>query len=181
MSTARDDLGARGDPANNRHVSLSMHDRLAGTHVAFHDQRLGFFRGGLRDCRRLFLSNCWRVLAECRRIDWPAPGNDRREVRPDQPAVNILRAHNPDVAPREAVQEIAVFLESDVERRHVENDGPGDKEGWRAGEPTIERGEPVGERLNRLEDVGQKGLRSKLEGLSRAYMRVHRTSPLAFR
>ena len=33
----------------------------------------------------------------------------------------------------------------------------------------------------RLEDVGQKGLRSKLEGLSRAYMRVHRTSPLAFR
>ena len=102
-------------------------------------------------------------------------------MRPNQPAVDVLRAHDPDVAAREAVQEIAVFLESDVERRQVENDRPRDKEGRRAGEPTIERRKPFVERLNRLEDVGQKGLRSKLEGLSRAYMRVHRTSPLAFR
>jgi hypothetical protein len=57
------------------------------------------------------------------------------------------------VAPREAVQEIAVFLESDVERRHVENDGPGDKESRRAGKPAIERRKPFVERLNRLEDV----------------------------
>ena len=179
--STRDDLGARGDAANDRHVSLSMHDRLAGTHVAFHDQGLGFFRRGLRDSRRVFFSRRWRILSQRRRIDWPPPGNDRRQVRPDQSAVDVFRAHNPDVAPREAVQEIAIFLETDVERRHVENDGSGDKEGWRASKPTIERRKPFGERLNRLEDVGQKGLRSKLEGLSRAYMRVHRTSPLAFR
>ena len=102
-------------------------------------------------------------------------------MRPNQPAVDVLGAHDPDVAPSEAAQEIAVFLEGDVERRQVENDRPGDKEGWRAGEPAVERRKPFVERLNRLEDVGQKRLSSKLEGLSRAYMRVHRTSPLAFR
>ena len=102
-------------------------------------------------------------------------------MRTDQAAVNVLRAHDPDVAPREGAQEVAVFLERDVERRQVKNDWSRDKESWRAGEPAIERGQPFVERLNRLEDVGQKGLSSKLEGLSRAYMRVHRTSPLAFR
>ena len=178
---ARDDLRARGDPADDCHVSLSMHDRLARTHIAFDDQRLGFFWRGLRDGRRVFISRRRRIFSQCRRIDWPPTGNDRRQVRPDQPAVDVLRAHNPDVASSEAVQEIAVFLESDVERRHVENDRSGDEEGRRAGQPTVERRKPFGDRLNRLEDVGQKGLRSELESLGRAYMRVHRTSPLAFR
>src|SRR5579872_156189 len=102
-------------------------------------------------------------------------------MRPDQTAADVLRSHNPDVAPREAAEEIAVFLERDVERRHVENDGPCDEEGWRAGEPGVERFKPIGERLDGLEDVGQEGLSSELQRLSLAYMRVHRTGPLAFR
>ena len=102
-------------------------------------------------------------------------------MRPNQPTIDVLRSHNPDVTAREATEEIAVLLEVEFERRHVENDGPCDKESWRAGEPGVERFKPIGERLDGLEDVGQEGLSSELQRLSGAYMRVHYTNPLAFR
>jgi hypothetical protein len=66
------------------------------------------------------------------------------------------------VTPREAAEKIAVFLKADVKRPHVENDWPRDKERWRAGKPGVKGEKPVGERFDGLEDVGQKGLSSKL-------------------
>ena len=104
-------------------------------------------------------------------------------MRPDQSAADVLRRHDPDVTSCEVAEEFAVLLEADGERPHVENDRAGDKESWRAGEPGVQRGEPIGERLGGLEDVGQEGLSSKLQRLSGAYfrVRVHHPIPLAFR
>src|SRR6185312_9720970 len=59
---AGDDFRARGDPADDGHVSVGMHDRLARAHGAVHDQGVGMAGGRAAGRRLLLLARGWASI-----------------------------------------------------------------------------------------------------------------------
>ena len=90
--SAGDDLGARCDPADYRHVAFGMQDRLAGANVGVDDQRSRgwrLLRAGGRG--RIFLRHGQRARR-------PPTGHPWRKFGPDQSAARVLYRHDADVA-----------------------------------------------------------------------------------
>jgi len=77
-------------------------------------------------------------------------------MRADQELGRILHRHDADMSARELAQQVAVFLEADLEAGHLQDDGLAGKEIGRAGQPAVERLEPFGERRLGLEREGEE-------------------------
>jgi hypothetical protein len=102
-------------------------------------------------------------------------------MRPNQRLASVLHPHDPDMAAGESAEQIAVFLEVEIEPGQIEDDGLRSEEARRTHEPGIERREPFVDRLRRFEGESQQRPGSEAHGSSGAHMRVHCTAPLAFR
>ena len=162
--SARDDLGAGGDTADDGDIAVRMHDRLAGADIAVDDQRSPFALCS-RSRRAVGSRGAAGSSRAGRRIHRAAAGHDRGKMRPDQRGAAFS-------TPITLMWRRASWLRNSrysltrLDPRHFEDDWLRGKERRRTGEPAVERREPIVERLGGLENEGQKRASPKIQGLS---------------